>query len=84
MERLGGLISAEAREQVHRLLWLLEVEPVAGVRNLNPAYCSVLLTLDAARKERLTAIPAHYNWAAICGKVSSLYEVQVIPKNHCL
>jgi inhibitor of KinA len=31
------------------LLRLLELEPVAGVRNLHPAYCSVLLKFDALR-----------------------------------
>lgn len=47
--RLGRQISAEARERVRRLLWLLQAEPLAAVRNLNPAYCSVLVTFDPAR-----------------------------------
>jgi KipI family sensor histidine kinase inhibitor len=47
--RVGREISAEARECVRRLLWLLQAEPIAAVRNLNPAYCSVLVTFDPAR-----------------------------------
>jgi KipI family sensor histidine kinase inhibitor len=45
--RLGQEIGAEARERVRRLLWLLQAEPLAAVRNLNPAYCSVLVTFNA-------------------------------------
>jgi len=47
--RLGREIGAEARERVRRLLWLLQAEPLAAVRNLNPAYCSALVTFDPAR-----------------------------------
>ena len=47
--RLGADIGAEAREGVRRLLWLLQAEPLAAVRNLNPAYCSVLVTFDPTR-----------------------------------
>jgi KipI family sensor histidine kinase inhibitor len=39
----------EANENVRRLLRLLELEPVAGVRNLHPAYCSLLVKFDALR-----------------------------------
>ena len=44
--RLGAEICAAARERVRRLVWLLQAEPLAAVRNLNPAYCSVLVTFD--------------------------------------
>jgi len=44
---LDEKISSEAHERLRRLLWLLESEPVAGVRNLRPAYCSLLVTFDA-------------------------------------
>jgi inhibitor of KinA len=40
-------ISLTAHQQVRKLLKLLEQEPVAGIRNLNPAYCSILITFDA-------------------------------------
>jgi len=46
--RLGAEICAAARERVRRLVWLLQAEPLAAVRNLNPAYCSVLVTFDPA------------------------------------
>ena len=39
----------QANENVRRLLRLLELEPVAGVRNLHPAYCSLLIKFDAVR-----------------------------------
>lgn len=45
----GDQITLEAHERVRRLLQLLELEPVAGVRNLHPAYCSVLVKFDALR-----------------------------------
>ncbi len=40
-------ISAESHERVRKLLRLLESEPIAGVRNLHPAYCSILIKFDA-------------------------------------
>jgi KipI family sensor histidine kinase inhibitor len=45
----GQQISRKTNERVRRLLRLLELEPVAGVRNLHPAYCSVLVKFDALR-----------------------------------
>lgn len=42
----GHQITLEAHEHVRRLLRLLELEPIAGVRNLHPAYCSVLVKFD--------------------------------------
>jgi len=46
---LGGAISAEANEKIRKLLRLLELEPIAGVRNLHPAYCSLLVKFDPLR-----------------------------------
>jgi KipI family sensor histidine kinase inhibitor len=43
----GHQITLEANEKVRRLLRLLELDPVAGVRNLHPAYCSLLIKFDA-------------------------------------
>jgi KipI family sensor histidine kinase inhibitor len=40
-------ISLEAHERVVKFLRLLEREPIAVVRNLHPAYCSVLVKFDA-------------------------------------
>jgi len=46
---LQSPITLQANEKVRRLLRLLELEPVAGVRNLHPAYCSMLVKFDALR-----------------------------------
>lgn len=42
-------ITRQANEKVRRLLRLLELEPVPEVRNLHPAYCSLLIKFDAMR-----------------------------------
>ena len=42
-------ISHEAHQQVRRLLRLLELEPIAAVKNLHPAYRSVLVKFDALK-----------------------------------
>ena len=59
---LQSQITREANEKVRRLLRLLELEPVAGVRNLHPAYCSLLIKFDALRIEHgeLEAILRRY------------------------
>jgi inhibitor of KinA len=46
---LQSQITLQANENVRKLLRLLELEPIAGVRNLHPAYCSVLVKFDALR-----------------------------------
>ena len=43
----GHAISLQSHERVRRFLQLLEAEPVTGVRNVHPAYCSVLVKVDA-------------------------------------
>ena len=43
---LQNQIRLESHDQVRRLLRLLELEPIAGVRNLHPAYCSLLVKFD--------------------------------------
>ena len=47
----GDKITVEANEQVRRLLRLLDLQPITGVRNLHPAYCSLLVKFDALRLE---------------------------------
>ena len=42
----GEQITLEANQKVRRLLHLLEHEPIAGVRNLHPAYCSLLVKFE--------------------------------------
>ena len=39
-------ITLRAHEQIRRLLRALELQPIAGVRNLHPAYCSLLVNFD--------------------------------------
>jgi KipI family sensor histidine kinase inhibitor len=48
----GHAITLQAHERVRRLLRLLELEPIAGIRNLHPAYCSVLVKFDALKLQR--------------------------------
>lgn len=42
----GHQITLEAHEYVRKLLRLLETQPIAGVRNFHPAYCSLLVKFD--------------------------------------
>ena len=45
----GEYITRPAHGQILKLLHLLQFEPVAGVVNLHPAYCSLLLKFDPLR-----------------------------------
>jgi inhibitor of KinA len=45
----GQQITLGAHQRVRKLLRLLEREPISGVHNLNPAYCSILVTFDALK-----------------------------------
>jgi len=45
----GQQITLDAHERVRKFLLLLEREPIAGIRNLHPAYCSVLVKFDALK-----------------------------------
>jgi KipI family sensor histidine kinase inhibitor len=58
----GQVITLHAHQQVMRLLRLLQLEPVAGIRNLHPAYCSLLVKFDALRlrHDELEAILRRY------------------------
>jgi KipI family sensor histidine kinase inhibitor len=46
---LGRRITLEAHERAAKLLRLIESEPIPGVRNLHPAYCSLLVKFDALK-----------------------------------
>jgi len=46
----GRQITLDAHERVRKFLQLLASEPVAGVRNLHPAYCSVLIKFDPLKR----------------------------------
>lgn len=60
--RFDQKISPEAHRQVCALLRLLALEPVAGVCNLHPAYCSVLVDFNALKltHAELEAVLRHY------------------------
>ena len=45
----GQQITGEDHKHVMQLLRLLESEPLAGVLNLHPAYCSLLIKFDALK-----------------------------------
>jgi KipI family sensor histidine kinase inhibitor len=47
----GDQITLDAHEHVLRLLRLLEQEPVAGIRNLHPAYGSLLVRFDGLQQQ---------------------------------
>ncbi len=46
----GQQITVDAHSQVRRLLRLLESQPIPGIRNLHPAYCSVLVKFDPLKQ----------------------------------
>ena len=46
---LGDEISLAAHERVLKLLRLLQEKPPSWMRNIQPAYCSMMLTFDACR-----------------------------------
>ncbi|MGB9465533.1 MAG: 5-oxoprolinase subunit PxpB [Candidatus Acidiferrum sp.] len=46
---LQNQITIEGHEQIRRLLRLVELEPIVGVGNLHPAYCSLLIKFDALK-----------------------------------
>ena len=58
----GDEITLHAHERVRQLLRLLEAEPLQGIRNLHPAYCSVLVKFDPLqrRHEELEEILQQY------------------------
>jgi inhibitor of KinA len=45
----GDQMTREASQQVHRLAAALQDDPIDGVLNLHPAYCSLLLKFDSRR-----------------------------------
>jgi len=59
---LQSQVTLQANEKVRKLLRLLQLEPVTGIRNLHPAYCSLLVTFDGLRlrHEEVQAILREY------------------------
>jgi inhibitor of KinA len=59
---LGEEITLETHQRVMKLLRLLQSKPVRGIRNLHPAYTSLLIKFDALtlQQEELEAILRRY------------------------
>jgi KipI family sensor histidine kinase inhibitor len=78
---LQNQITIEAHERVRRLLRLAELEPIAGVRNLHPAYCSLLIKFDATklRHEELEEVLRGYieRMESVALPASRLVEIPV-------
>lgn len=47
-------VTLDAHLRIRKLLRLLELEPVPGIRNLHPAYCSLLVDFDALKLSHAT------------------------------
>jgi inhibitor of KinA len=45
----GQQITLDFHQHVTKLLRLLECEPIAGIRNLHPGYCSLLVVFDGLK-----------------------------------
>jgi KipI family sensor histidine kinase inhibitor len=77
---LQSQITIQANEKVRRLLRLLKLEPVEGVRNLHPAYCSLLVKFDALklRHEEVEGILRGY-LARLCDVKLPVPRVVEIP-----
>src|SRR5690242_4864245 len=58
----GQQVTLDAHQRLRKLLRLLELRPVPGIRNLHPAYCSLLVDFDPLklRHAELEAILGSY------------------------
>jgi len=73
----GDKISLDAHQHVVRLLRLLEAEPVVGVQNLHPAYCSLLVKFDAVKMR-------HEEVQEILESYLERLEMISLPKPRCV
>lgn len=69
---LGEEIGLESHRRVFQLLRLLQEEPVAWVRNLQPAYCSLLVTFDPCAAD-------HHEVEATLHRYEKLAEKMTLP-----
>jgi len=70
-------ITRSAHEEVRKLLLLLEKQPIPGVRNLHPAYCSLLVKFDPLRLR-------HEQLEALLRQLLSRSEHLPLPAPRCL
>jgi inhibitor of KinA len=75
----GREVTLDAHRQVRKLLHLLESEPIPSVRNLHPAYCSLLVEFDALQMghRELTAVLRGYVRRATALQLPDAREVRV-------
>ena len=72
-------ITVEANERVVKFLRLLEMQPIEGVRNLHPAYCSVLIKFDGLRwsHDELEAMLREYLGLLQSVQLAALREIEI-------
>ena len=72
-------ITVEANERVVKFLRLLEMQPIEGVRNLHPAYCSVLIKFDGLRwsHDELEAMLREYLGLLESVQLAALREIEI-------
>lgn len=51
MVYLGESINIDTHHRVLKLLRMIEAQPIFGVRNLHPSYCSLLIVFDPVRQK---------------------------------
>jgi len=69
----GRQITLVAHNRIRKLLRLLELEPIAEIRNSHPAYCSLLVKFDAVRM-------GHHELEAILRKYLGRLEEVALPE----
>lgn len=74
----GDQITIHANEQVRKLLRLLEHEPIPGVCNLHPAYCSLLVKFDPRKWQHKKLERELHKYLARLGKVELPGPRQVV------
>src|SRR5271170_2867298 len=79
MVYFGERIAVEANERVVKFLRLLEMQPIEGVRNLHPAYCSVLIKFDGLRwsHDELEAMLREYLGLLESVQLAALREIEI-------
>lgn len=67
---LGTSINVETHHRLMKLLHLTEAHPIPGVRNLHPAYCSMLVVFDPMRQDHATIEKTLQKYIAKLDKVT--------------
>lgn len=67
---LGDSISLDAHQRLRKLLHLLQSRPIHGVRNLHPAYCSILVDFDALQLTHASLQTTLHEYTAQIGELT--------------